>query len=142
MSPGYLTESLGFEYKPNKWFDLRLGTGTRQTFVVDTTIYHNQPANYGVPIGHTFYNQFAVQVVAGLDKDITKTMHLNVRYALFIPYIQPLAYNSHRIDATLTAKMTRLVAFTVNGTFLYDKTTSTAVQGTEGIALGVIYKFP
>ena len=142
MAPGYLTESVGYEYKPNKWFDLRLGTGTRQTFVLDTTIYHNQPANYGVPIGHTFYNQFAVQVVAGLDKDITKTMHLNVRYALFIPYIQPLAYTSHRIDAILTAKTTRLIAFTVNGTFLYDKNTSTAVQGTEGIALGVIYKFP
>ena len=143
MAPGYLTESLGFEYKPNKWFDLRLGTGTaRQTFVLDTTIYHNQPANYGVPIGHTIYNQLAMQVIAGIDKDLTKTVHLNVRYALFIPYIQPLAYTSHRIDAILTAKVTRLIAFTVNGTFLYDKNTSASVQGTEGIALGVIYKFP
>jgi len=143
MAPGYLTESLGFEYKPNKWFDLRIGTGTaRQTFVLDTTIYHNQAGNYGVPIDHTFYNQLAVQVVAGIDKDLTKTIHLNLRYALFIPYIQPLAYTSHRIDGILTAKVTRLIAFTVNGTFLYDKTTSTAIQGTEGIALGVIYKFP
>ncbi len=143
MAPGYLTESLGFEYKPNKWFDLRLGTGTaRQTFVLDTTIYRNQAGNYGVPIDHTFYNQLAVQVVAGIDKDLTKTMHLNLRYALFIPYIQPLAYTSHRIDGILTAKVTRLIAFTVNGTFLYDKNTSTSIQGTEGIALGVIYKFP
>jgi hypothetical protein len=143
MAPGYLTESLGFEYKPNKWFDLRIGTGTaRQTFVLDTTIYRNQAGNYGVPIDHTFYNQLAVQVVAGIDKDLTKTIHLNLRYALFIPYIQPLAYTSHRIDGILTAKVTRLIAFTVNGTFLYDKTTSTAIQGTEGIALGVIYKFP
>jgi len=143
MAPGYLTESLGFEYKPNKWFDLRIGTGTaRQTFVLDTTIHRNQPANYGVPIDHTFYNQLAVQVVAGIDKDLTKTIHLNLRYALFIPYIQPLAYTSHRIDGILTAKVTRLIAFTVNGTFLYDKNTSTSIQGTEGIALGVIYKFP
>ena len=143
MSPGYLTESLGFEYKPNKWFDLRLGIATdRQTFVLDTTIYHNQPDNYGVPIDHTLFNQLATQVVAAVDKDLSKTMHLNVRYALFIPYVQPLAYTSHRIDAILTAKMTRLIAFTVNGTFLYDKNTSASIQGTEGIALGVIYKFP
>jgi hypothetical protein len=143
MSPGYLTESIGFEYKPVKWFDLRFGTGTaRQTFVLDTTIYHNQPTNYGVPIGHTIYNELAVQVVAAVDKDLSKNIHINARYALFIPYIQPLAYTSHRLDATLTAKVSRLIAMTVNGTFLYDKNTSTSVQGTEGIALGVIYKFP
>ena len=143
MAPGYLTESLGFEYKPNKWFDLRLGTGTaRQTFVLDTTLYRNQATNYGVPIGHTFFNQLAVQVVAAVDKDLSKNIHLNLRYALFIPYIQPLAYTSHRIDGTLTAKVSRLIAVTINGTFLYDKNTSTAVQGTEGLALGVVYKFP
>ena len=71
-----------------------------------------------------------------------KNMHLNVRYALFIPYQQPPAYISHRVDATLTAKVNRLIAVTMNGTFLYDKNTSDQVQGTEGLALGVVYKFP
>ena len=143
MSPGYLTESIGFEYKPVKYFDLRFGTGTaRQTFVLDTTIYHNQPTNYGVPIGHTIYNELAVQVVASIDKDLMKNLHINARYALFIPYIQPLAYMSHRVDATLTAKVNRLIAVTMNGTVLYDKHTSASVQETEGLALGIIYKFP
>lgn len=143
MSPGYLTESVGFEFKPTKYFDLRIGTGTaRQTFVLDTTIYHKQPTNYGVPIGHTVLNELAFQVVAALDKDLSKTMHVNVRYALFVPYQQALAYTSHRIDAVLTAKASRLIAFTVNGTFLYDKNTSSSVQGTEGIAVGVVYSFP
>lgn len=143
MSPGYLTESIGFEYIPVKYFDLRFGTGTaRQTFVLDTTIYHNQPTNYGVPIGHTIYNELAVQVVATIDKDLSKNIHINARYALFIPYIQPLAYTSHRLDATLTAKVSRLIAVTMNTTVLYDKNTSTSVQETEGLALGVLYKFP
>jgi len=35
-----------------------------------------------------------------------------------------------------------LISVTVNGTFLYDKNTSTRVQGTEGMALGILYKFP
>jgi len=143
MSPGYLTESFGFEYKPNKWFDLRLGMATdRQTFVLDTSIYHNQPTNYGVPIGHTIYNQLASQIVASVDKDLMPNLHINIRYALFVPYVQPLIYTSHRIDGTLTAKVNRLVAVTINGTFLYDKNTASGVQGTEGLALGVIYKFP
>ncbi|MDB4923879.1 DUF3078 domain-containing protein [Mucilaginibacter sp.] len=143
MSPGYLTESVGFEYKPTKYFDLRLGTGTaRQTFVLDTTIYHNQPTNYGVPIGKTILNELAFQAVATLDKDLSKSTHVNVRYALFIPYQQALAYTSHRIDAVLSTKVNRLIAFTINGTFLYDKNTSSRVQGTEGLALGILYKFP
>ncbi|HEY2580777.1 MAG TPA: DUF3078 domain-containing protein [Mucilaginibacter sp.] len=143
MSPGYLTESLGFEYKPVKYFDLRLGTGTaRQTFVLDTTIYHNQSTNYGVPIGHTVKNQLAFQAVVAIDKDLMKNLHLNLRYALFIPYQQPLAYIGHRVDAIITAKVNRLIAVTINGTFLYDKNTSSSVQGTEGLALGVLYKFP
>jgi len=143
MSPGYLTESLGFEYKPNKWFDLRLGMATdRQTFVLDTTIYHNQPTNYGVPIGHTLYNQLASQIVASIDKDLMPNLHINIRYALFVPYIQPVTYASHRIDGILTAKVNRLIAVTINGTFLYDKNTAAGIQGTEGLALGVIYKFP
>ena len=143
MSPGYLTESLGFEYKPNKYFDLRLGTGTaKQTFVLDTDIYHNQPDNYGVKYGHTFYNQLAFQLVAAFDKDIMKNMHLNARYALFIPYLQPLAYTTHRLDARLTAKVNRLINVTFNGTFLYDKNTSSMPQATEGLAMGVAYTFP
>lgn len=143
MSPGYLTESIGFEYKPVKYFDLRFGTGTaRQTFMLDTTIYKNVSGNYGVPIDHKVFNQLAVQVVAEIDKDLTKNIHINARYAIFVPYIQPLAYTSHRIDATLTAKVTRLIAMTVNATVLYDKTSSASIQGTEGLALGVLYKVP
>lgn len=143
MSPGYLTESLGFEYKPVKYFDLRLGTGTaKQTFVLDTTIYHHQPDNYGVHPGHTFINQLAFQVVASIDKDVMKNIHLNARYALFVPYQQSPAFITHRLDATLTAKVNRLINVTMNGTFLYDKNTSSRPQGTEGLALGMNFTFP
>jgi hypothetical protein len=153
MAPGYLTESLGLEYKPTKFFDLRFGTGTaRQTFVLDTTIYHNIPGNYGVDttktikngkvLRKTVKNDLALQVVATIDKDLMKNLHLNARYALFVPYGKPLDYVTHRIDATLIAKVNSLINVTINGTFLYDKTTSGEPQGTEGMALGVIYKFP
>lgn len=143
MAPGYLTESLGFEYKPNKYYDIRLGTGTaKQTFLTDTTIYHDLPGNYGVKPGHTFYNQLAFQGVATIDKDLMKNLHLSARYALFIPYVQPFAYTTQRLDATLTAKVNRLINVSMNATVLYDKNTSTGVQATEGLAMGVAYTFP
>lgn len=143
MSPGYLTESIGFEFKPTGYFDLRLGTGTaRQTFVTDTTIYHNQPSNYGVPIGHTVKNDLAFQMVALFDKDLAKNVHLNARYALFIPYGESPKFITHRIDAVLSARVNRLINVTINGTMLYDKRTARDVQGTEGLALGILYRFP
>lgn len=143
MSPGYITESLGFEFKPNKVFDLRIGTGTaRQTFVLDTTIYHNLPTNYGVKPGHTFLNELAFQVVSVFDKDIMPNLHLNARYALFIPYGRSLPNIDHRLDVVLNAKVNSLITVTINGTALYDKDTSDKIQGTEGLALGILYKFP
>lgn len=143
MSPGYLTESVGVEYKPTKYFDLRLGTGTaRQTFVLDTTIFHNIPGNYGVTPGKTIRNDIAFQLVAIFDKDFAKNMHLNARYDMFVPYGQPLSYTRHRFDAILAARVNRLINVSINGTLLFDKNTSNSVQGTEGLSLGVLYKFP
>ncbi|MBD1393573.1 DUF3078 domain-containing protein [Mucilaginibacter sp. ZB1P21] len=143
MSPGYLTESVGFEYKPASYFDLRLGTGTaRQTFVLDTTIYRNIPGNYGVTPGKTIRTDIAFQLVAIFDKDIAKNMHFNARYDMFVPYGQPLSYTRHRVDALLAAKVNRLINVSINGTMLFDKNTSNSVQGTEGLSLGVLYKFP
>ncbi len=144
MAPGYLTESLGFEYKPTKYLDIRLGTGTaRQTFVLDTTIYHNIPGNYGVKPGDRFRNELAFQVVTTFAKDIATNMNLQARYALFAPYnLTDLNQISHRLDATLAARVNRLIAVTVTGTLLYDITTDKAVQASQALALGVIYKFP
>ncbi|MBC7398991.1 MAG: DUF3078 domain-containing protein [Mucilaginibacter sp.] len=143
MAPGFLTESVGFEYKPSRFVDVRLGTGTaRQTFLIDTTLYHNQPANYNVKKGKKFRNDLAFQVVATFVKDIAKNINLNTRYALFIPYEKHISYITHRVDAQLGAQVNRLIRVTVNGTFVYDKSVNGKPQGTEGMALGVVYRFP
>lgn len=143
MAPGYITESLGVEYKPNKVFDLRIGTGTaRQTIVLDTTLYHHTSVNYGVTPGRTFKNELAFQVVSTFDKDIMQNMHLNARYALFIPYGRSLMNIDHRLDAVLAAKVNKMISVTINGTIVYDKDTSNKLQETEGLGIGVIYKFP
>jgi hypothetical protein len=143
LAPGYITESAGWEYKPNKFFDLRLGAAAiRQTFVDNETIIANVAGSYGTN-GKTFENDPASQLVATFDKDIMKNLHLNARYALFIPYTRGFADITHRVDFTLTAKVNRLINVTMNGTFLYDTTSgSKQPQGTEGLALGVVYSFP
>jgi hypothetical protein len=142
LSPGYFTESIGFEYKPVKYIDIRLGTGTaRQTLVLDTTIYHNIPGNYGVTPHSVFRNELAFQVVSTINKDIAQNMNLQARYALFIPY-NNFSRITHRLDATLAARVNRLINVTINGTLLYDITTNNSVQASQGLALGLVYKFP
>ncbi len=143
MAPGYVTESVGIEYKPNKVFDLRIGTGTaKQTFVLDTAVFHGQTV-YGIDPGHTFKNELAFQVVTTYDKDIMQNLHLNIRYTGFIPYGRPLPLNiDHRLDVTMIAKVNRLINVNITGTGVFDNDTSTKLQGTEGLALGVVYKFP
>nr|WP_294942261.1 DUF3078 domain-containing protein [uncultured Mucilaginibacter sp.] len=140
MSPGYLTESIGFEYKAEKFFDLRLGTGTaRQTFVLEKNI----PNRYGVDSAKTIRTDIAFQMVAIFDKDIAKNMHFNARYDMFVPYGKALSFVRHRVDAVLAAKVNRLINVSINGTLLFDKSTGTnSVQGTEGLSLGILYKFP
>lgn len=145
LAPGYLTESIGFEYKPATYFTARFGTGTaRQTFVLNNSIYPSDTATvYGVKYGRHVLNQLAFQFVSNIDKDIAKNMNLKARYLIFIPYDTP-SKMTHRLDATLTAKVNRLINVTLNGTLLYDPNTLTTnkLQAYQSLALGVTYKFP
>ncbi|MES2810141.1 MAG: DUF3078 domain-containing protein [Bacteroidota bacterium] len=146
LAPGYLTESVGFEFKPVGWFSTRIGTGTaRQTFVIDTNLIKNQPNNYGVKRGKKVKNDLAFQVVSQImNKNLDKgnTMFINARYALFIPYEKHIRFITHRVDLTLTARVNRLVNVNITGNFIYDKAANNRFQASEGLAMGVAYKFP
>jgi hypothetical protein len=146
MAPGYLTESVGFEYKPKPWFDLRIGTGTaRQTFLVIDTLYKNLGgSNYGVPQGKKFYNDLAFQLVESVDKYFGKknALHLVERYSLFVPYQKNVKFITHRVDAALYAQITRLVNVSLTTSFVYDRSARPDPQVSEGLAFGVSYRFP
>jgi len=144
MSPGYLTESIGFEYKPNKYFSTRIGTGTaRQTFVLDTAVYDNKANVFGVDKGKHFRNELAFQVVSAFDKDIFKNTNLKARYAMFIPY-EDIAVKriDHRLDVALTAKINRFMNTSLTGVILYDTDTDAKVQASQTLALGFAFVFP
>ncbi|WP_316735710.1 DUF3078 domain-containing protein [Pedobacter aquatilis] len=145
MGPGYLTESVGFEYKPTKYFSTRFGTGTaRQTFVLDTGLYRTNAKNFGVEPGKKFRNELAFQVVSAFDKDIFTNTNLKVRYAMLIPYEQ-FRYSriDHRLDVALTAKINRFMNTSITGIALFDRDTGTDnIQGSQTLALGFAFVFP
>ncbi len=142
MAPGYLTESIGFEYKPVKYFFLRIGTGTaRQTFMIDTNLYQTNPKNFGVKPGKSFRNELAFQVVAAIDKDIATNLNLKSRYTMFANY-EKLKSIDNRLDLTLTARVNRLINVSLAGIVLYDDDTADKIQASQALSLGLVYKFP
>lgn len=145
MAPGYLTESIGFEYKPVKYFSTRIGTGTaRQTFVLDTAVYDGKNEVYAVEKGKNFKNELAFQIVSAFDKDIFTNTNLKARYAMFIPYKDFKASKiDHRLDIALTAKINRFMNTSLTGVLLFDDDTGTnKIQANQTLALGFGFTFP
>lgn len=148
MSPGYLTESFGFEYKPTSYFSTRIGTGTaRQTFVLDSAVYFDVNGNkaatrYGVEYGKEFKNELAFQIVSNFDKQIFTNVNLKARYQMFIPYDRPLVHVDHRLDVELRSKLNRFMNVTLTGVGLFDKDVDPEIQGSQTLAIGVMFVFP
>jgi len=141
MSPGYLTASMGMEYKPVDYFWLRFGVGSfRNTFVLDTTLYKNVPQNYGVPIGKKVRQELAFMFTANFDKDIAKNVHLYTRYVMFANYENLKAIDS-RLDLTLSAKVNRYINVNLTTTALYDQDQDYSIQYTQMLSLGLLYRF-
>ncbi|TKC12723.1 DUF3078 domain-containing protein [Pedobacter polaris] len=142
MSPGYLTESIGFEYKPSKFFSTRIGTGTaRQTFVLDTTLYKTNPKNFGVEVGKKIRNELAFQIVTNFEKEIFTNVTLKTKYNMFIPY-DNFGHIDHRLDVGVIAKINRFMNVSITGVGLYDRDTDLKIQGSQTLALGLVFAFP
>lgn len=149
MAPGYLTESIGVEYKPVDWFFLRFGTGAfRQTFVSANAIDLEQTKRYGVDPDKNFRNEFALMFQAGINKDLHPNINLKSRYLAFANYelskeakaagLTYFDYIDHRLDVTITAKITKYISTTLSGTLLYDYDQDKNTQYTQSLGLGVL----
>lgn len=142
MSPGYLTESLGLEFRPSRFYSLRIGTGTaRQTFVLDKSLYKNNNKNFGVDSGQVFRNELAFQLVSNFEKEVMPNLVVKSVYTVFANY-EKLRSIDQRLDLTLIAKVNRLINVTVAGVALYDDDAIGKIQASQSIALGILYKFP
>ncbi|WP_156307496.1 DUF3078 domain-containing protein [Sphingobacterium endophyticum] len=163
MAPGYFTESFGLEFKPDETFSLRFGTGTaRQTLILDDRLKPLNASDYyrkhgrffdpndatkgtgpifGVDEGKNFNNELAFQLTANLDRNIAKNLHLKARYNLFADY-EDITDPTHRLDATLTAKVTSLVNVALGGVVLYDSALDGKVQWNQMLSMGLLVNLP
>lgn len=145
LSPGYLTESFGLEYKPVSYFSAQFGLGAfRHTFVTDQTLY-SIPGNdsltmFGVDKGQNIRNQFVFQFVANFDKEIMKNMFLKARYMMVVDYLNISGQTTvHRLDAGITAKVNRYINVNLSGVVLFDNDQDKDVQFSQVLSLGILY---
>ncbi|MFC4872438.1 DUF3078 domain-containing protein [Negadavirga shengliensis] len=143
MAPGFLTSSLGLEFKPSQEFSLRIGPfSPRFTFVNNPDIINNVPTNYGVHEGESVRMEWlAMQLFANFDKNITDNFNIKSRYMMYANY-ETLAWDTidHRLDVTLTAKITDFINVTLTSISLYDIDQDPGIQYSQALALGILYK--
>ena len=144
LSPAYLTEAIGIEFRPAPYFFIDFAPGAlRQTIVVDRDLYVNTPdqKNYGVPIGKRVRTEAAlIQLVANFDKDIAKDVNLKFRYLLFSSFQNPTEIDN-RLDAQLTAKINKYVNVNLGAIVVYDKDQSNKIQFAQALSIGFLFSF-
>ena len=138
LSPGYLSEALGAEYKPVDYWFVRFGLGgVRQTFVIDDKVITGEPSNYGVKTGK-IKNELGLQILSKFDKDILKNINLKVQFLGFINY-EKFDNFVNRTDIILTAKITKYISTNVTAVVFRDATQDAKYQWSQALSLGILY---
>ncbi|QKZ12072.1 DUF3078 domain-containing protein [Spirosoma sp. KUDC1026] len=151
LSPGQLSLAWGLAYKPQTWLSVRLSPfSPRFTFLLDNdvryrnqgdTLYIRDPTAtvYGVRPGRRVRTEWlALQLQATLNKNVTDNISVNAKYLMYANY-QTLNAIDHRIDLTVTAKVTRYISTTFGIIALLDKDYSPSLQLQQTLAVGLLY---
>ncbi|MBY0425053.1 MAG: DUF3078 domain-containing protein, partial [Cytophagales bacterium] len=140
LSPGYLSEALGVEYKPVDFWFVRFGLGgVRQTFVIDQNVKTGEPSNYGVTTG-TLKNELGLQILSKFDKDILKNVNLKVQFLGFVNYAKFDNF-VNRTDFILTAKVTKYISTNLTAVLFRDSSQDVNYQWSQALSLGILYTF-
>ncbi len=138
MAPAYFIQSLGFQYKPVKYFDVRLGVlALRETFVLDPAL--SAAGAFGVDSGQTVNVNVGYQILANFDKDIAKNVNLKMRYLSFGDYAD-FSNTNHRLDFILSARVTKYINTNFTAVMLYDRNQDAAVQWSQVLAIGLLFR--
>lgn len=157
FTPAYITEAIGLEWKPQKYFNMQFSPGAvRQTILANPKMLQNlQSLNpeykfnyYGVEFNKNnelkaLRNEVALmQLVMNFDKDIAKDVNFKWRYQSFANIkLKNLAEIDHRLDAQLTAKFAKYFNVNLGLIAIYDQDQTEQIQIAQSINFGFLYKW-
>lgn len=145
LAPGYLTMSLGADYKPSKNFSLLVSPLTGKLTIVGDK-YLSSIGAYGVGRGKHLLAELGASLVANYNTDITKDINLATKLTLFSAYNHNFGNIDVNWDLMINFKVNKYITANFTTNLIYDDDIKSAtggpkVQLREMIGLGVSYTF-
>jgi hypothetical protein len=155
MAPGYLSLSLGMDYKPSDAFSLFLSPlSSKFTFVLDDDL--SAAGSFGLEAGEKTRAELGAYIKMTFKKEILKNVILDTKIDLFSNYLENPQYIDVNWDLLLTFKINDYLAASLLTQLIYDydikfgedttgdgefDTFSEKVQFKELFGLGLTYIF-
>ena len=155
MSPGYLSFSLGMDYKPSEAFSLFLSPlSSKFTFVLDEEL--SDAGTFGLDPGQKTRGELGAYIKMTFKKEILKNVTLDTKIDLFSNYLDSPQNVDVNWDMLLTFKVNEYLAASLLPQLIYDydikfgedttgdgvyDTFSEKVQFKELFGLGLTYTF-
>lgn len=146
MAPGYLSLSLGFDFKPTDGFSLLIAPiSSKMTFILDETL-----ADAGVyaPMGESFRGEFGGYIKIAYKKEVLKNVLLDTKVDFFSNYVENPQYVDINWDLLLTFKVNEYISASLMTQLIYDydikfgpEPGEPKVQFKELFGLGLAYNF-
>lgn len=144
MSPGFLTVSIGFTYKPVDYFEVFISPAAGKfTFVTAKSL--SDMGAYGVDSGKSVRSEFGAYLNMKFKKELMTNVTLTSNLELFNNYTDENKQNAKNIDVnfnnTLNLKVNKYITASVNVQLVYDANIVERTQFKELIGVGFGYKF-
>lgn len=135
FDPGYIVQSLGYEYMPVKNFSTRLGIAIQEVFTNKFTYYTDDPKT---PEVEKFKLETGVESVSEANYLIMENINLNSKLRLFSRY-KSLDVWDVRWDNTINAKVNKLISVNFNVLLVYQLDQSVKTQLKEALQISITY---
>ncbi|WP_020529299.1 DUF3078 domain-containing protein [Flexithrix dorotheae] len=136
MSPGYITASLGFDFKPNDNFTVMLSPATGKfTFVLDQELADK--GAFGVNPGENSRAEFGAYLKSQYKKDnVVKNVNFLTKLELFANY-ETITSVDVNWDVVVVMKINDWLSANFGTTLIYDEDVDIEVENSDG-SLSVI----
>lgn len=155
MAPGYLSFSLGMDYKPSEAFSLFLSPlSSKFTFVLDDDL--SEAGSFGLDPAQKSRGELGAYIKMAYKQEILKNVTLDTKIDLFSNYLENPQYIDVNWDLLLTFKINEYLSASLLTQLIYDwdikfgedttgdgeyDTFSEKVQFKELFGLGLTYNF-